>query len=192
MSEQRERCDQWRQLTEQSTRIHSEIMEIARAKNFEARGFTPEEVARIEWLNSEGNRLEAEREAIDREMLREMRSAPTQPGAEAEQKLAELRAMPYAPVPPKVRQRQMELARQPIRDPQRALEILERKKREGDTYRHIFRVIAERAYADRPYTSWACSRPGVNWRPQVRDRSRRQRVRTPWIPVTARKAQNNT
>lgn len=189
MSEQRERCDRWRQLTEQSARIHNEIMEIARAKNFEARGFTPEEVARIEWLNSEGNRLEAEREAIDREMLREMRSAPTQPGAEAEQKLAVLRAMPYAPVPADIRRKQLQLLRQPIRDPQRALEILERKKLVGDKYPHILRCIAERAYADRPYTSWASSsRAGVTFEPRVRDHTRRQRVSTPWIQVTARKS----
>lgn len=192
MSERREKCDRWRQLTEVSARLHAEIMDIARAKNFEARDFTPEEAARIAWLNSEGNRVEAEREAIDRGMLAELRGSSPDPGAEATQKLIALQALPYAPVPPKVRQKQLELARQPICDPQRALEILERKKREGDTYSHILRVIAERAYADRPYTSWASSRPGVNWRPQVRDRGLRQRVRTPWVAVTARKARNNT
>ncbi|WP_142274341.1 hypothetical protein [Mycobacterium scrofulaceum] len=173
-----------------SARVHSEIMEIARTKNFEARGFTPDEASRIEWLNSEGNRLEAEREAIDRAMLAEMRNRPADPGADAAAKLAELRALPYAPVPTDIRRKQLELARQPIRDPQRALEILERKKREGDAYPHIFRVIAERAYADRPYSSWASSRPGVTWRPTVRDRGLRPRVRAPWVPVNARKAHN--
>lgn len=191
MSERREQCARWRQLTEQSARIHNELMEIARAKNFEARGFTPDEAGRIEWLNNEGNRLLAERETIDRQMQREMRSAQTEPGAEAERKLAELRALPYAPVPADIRRKQMQLMRQPIRDPHRALEILERKKREGDAYPHILRCIAERAYADRPYTSWASSsRAGATFEPRMRDHTRRQRVATPWIQVTARKARD--
>lgn len=189
MSEQRrERADRWRQLTEQSARIHDEIMEIARTKNFEARGFTPEEAARIEWLNGEGTRLLEEREAIDRALQREMRSAPTDPGAQADQKLAELRALPYAPVPPDVRRKQLQLIRRPIGDPHLALEILENRKLERDAYSRMLRESAARRYDARRQDSWASSRPGVTWRPQVRDRSLRQRVHTPWIAVTARRA----
>lgn len=190
MSERRERVDRWRQLTEESARIHNEIREIARAKNYESRGFTPEEAARIEWLNSEGNRLLAERDAIDREMQREMRSALTDLGTDATQKLAKLRALPYAPVPPNIRRKQLEMMRRPIGDPHRALEILERKKIDPDAYTRLLREAAARRYDARRQDSWASSRPGVNWRPQVRDRSHRPRVRAPWIRVTARQARD--
>ncbi|WP_151312279.1 hypothetical protein [Mycobacterium avium] len=189
MSELNDRRERWRELTETCARIHENMMNIVHAKQAANRSFTQQEESALVWLNSEHTRLWAERDALDREMLREMRSEPDEAAKEMAEKLAELRALPYAPVPTDIRRKQLELMRQPIRDPQRALEILERKKRVGDAYPHILRCIAERTYADRPYTSWASSsRAGVTFEPRVRDHTRRQRVSTPWIQVSARKA----
>ncbi len=187
----RDRMERWRQLTQTSARICAEMMEIGRTKNFEQRAFTTEEEARIDWLNSESNRLLMERDAIERAMQREM-SSTRDDSSEAAAKLAELRALPYAPVPPDIRLRQLAMMRRPIGDPHLALGILERKKLDDDAYVRLLRDSAARRYDARRQDSWASSRPGVTWRPQVRDRSLRQRIQTPWVAVTARKARNGT
>ncbi|MGV0050797.1 hypothetical protein ACRU43_16370 [Mycobacterium colombiense] len=191
MSELNDRRERWRELTETCARIHENIIDIVHAKRAAGRSFTAQEESTLEWLNSEHTRLWAERDALDREMRREMRGEPNDAAKEVGRRLAELRALPYAPVPAEVRQKQVELMRRPIGDPQLALKILERKKLDGDAYARILREAAARRYDARRQDSWVSSRPGVNWRPQVRDRSLRQRVRPPWIEVTARKARDN-
>ncbi|MDO2354668.1 hypothetical protein [Mycobacterium avium] len=190
MSELNDRRERWRELTETCARIHENIMNIVHAKQAAGRSFTAQEESTLEWFNAEHTRLWAERDALDREMQREMRGEPDDTPKEMGRRLAELRALPYAPVPAEVRQKQVELMRRPIGDPHLALEILERKKLDDDAYTRLLHEAAARRYDARRQESWASSRPGVTWRPQVRDRSLRQRVRTPWIEVTARKARN--
>lgn len=193
MSELNDRRERWRELTETCARIQKNIVDIIDAKRAADRSsFTAQEESTLDWFNSEHTRLWAERDALDREMRREMRGEPDDAAKEMTRRLAELRARKYAPVPPEVRQKQVELMRKPIRDPHLALQILERKKLDDDAYVRLLRESAARRYDARRQDSWASSRPGVTWRPQVRDRSLRQRVRTPWVAVTARKACGNT
>ncbi|TXA39495.1 hypothetical protein DKM27_25545 [Mycobacterium tuberculosis variant bovis] len=83
-------------------------------------------------------------------MRREMRGEPDDAAKELGRRLAELRALPYAPVPAEVRRKQVELMRRPIGDPHLALEILQRKKLPDDAYTHLLREAAARRYARRP------------------------------------------
>jgi hypothetical protein len=93
--------ERYRQLGEMSASLIREMTALARTKRVESRSFSPEEAARFEWLNDESNRLLLEKEATERGMRHEWRTAPqkarksaaaqVQEGIEARRKVLENR-----------------------------------------------------------------------------------------------------